>query len=334
MATITYSAGAFRQGVRLGNEDHGLWLQIVSKGSNQHTLMVNGEEAYKTTKIGRAVEKGNTLAAEHMANEKKGETWNPPAGDETFSLTEGLPETPPAQTPTDATESTETPQPAVEEGEVVDSGIPAEIHALRAELAAMTGDKQTANAEAGKFLEKSGPAAHNRKMAEAAKKIGNPDPVLAAATGKGKRSKQLAAMTGVPMKGKSKLTMNLTGTAKKPKAAAKPVILKADAKDTGTHIDGTVVTKKRPGCLAHMNAMLAAASEKKPVTKVEILDSLCATFPERTRGKMNTTLSMWVPAGVKQYHKIVVAFKTVERDGEEVRGYWMDKAATAKLRGE
>lgn len=81
------------------------------------------------------------------------------------------------------------------------------------------------------------------------------------------------------------------------------------------HVSGLTLTEKRPGVIATIVALLARATETKPVTKSRILSTLVKRFPERGEDKMAATLNMQIPAGLR-------AEKGLEVHHND-KGYWL-----------
>ena len=89
-----------------------------------------------------------------------------------------------------------------------------------------------------------------------------------------------------------------------------------------THSGGGKFSDKRPGVLACFNnAVMARRTSEQAITKEEVLTEVKAIVGERAN--MTTTLQMWLPSGVRQYHGIFV--KSCKREDGKT-GYFYDQA--------
>ena len=74
---------------------------------------------------------------------------------------------------------------------------------------------------------------------------------------------------------------------------------------------------KGPGVIGTIVGMLTKASEKKPVTKEQILDNLVETFPDRDRESMARTINVQIPNRIQNEKKL-----TVHKNDKKPAGYW------------
>lgn len=72
----------------------------------------------------------------------------------------------------------------------------------------------------------------------------------------------------------------------------------------------------RPGVITRIIELLSKATEKKPITKAEILADLKVQFPDRAENAMKSTISSQVPSGLKVEKKIIV-----HKKGD---GFWIN----------
>jgi hypothetical protein len=91
-----------------------------------------------------------------------------------------------------------------------------------------------------------------------------------------------------------------------------------------THSGGGKFTDKRPGVLATFNNLvMGRRTAETAISKAEVLAGTVKVVGERD--KMETTLAMWLPSGVRQYHGITV--KAVKRADGQTGYYYDDECA-------
>lgn len=118
-------------------------------------------------------------------------------------------------------------------------------------------------------------------------------------------------------------------TARKSRKASKVAAPAVEQVKVETHANGVKFSGKRPGVIACMVEMLRNATAENPVSKLDILGELVKRFPERGQDKLQATLTMQVPSGLRIEKRIEV--KTVVDPSSKVRRYYIDDAESAKL---
>lgn len=122
------------------------------------------------------------------------------------------------------------------------------------------------------------------------------------------------------------------GSAKKAAKAEEPEEEEGEESETETNEDGDEVVPvkekkkgppkkaggpKGPGVIGTIVSMLTKATEKKPVTKENILDKLVETFPDRDRESMARTINVQIPNRIQNEKKL-----TVHKNEKKPAGYW------------
>ncbi len=93
----------------------------------------------------------------------------------------------------------------------------------------------------------------------------------------------------------------------------------AGTKRASADAQSAPVPTKRPGVIAKIVEVLRAASKKNPVTKDQLLKTLCETFPEREKDAMRGTVSSQVPNGLLKEKNLTV-HHTADKSG-----WWLPK---------
>lgn len=75
-----------------------------------------------------------------------------------------------------------------------------------------------------------------------------------------------------------------------------------------------------PGIIASIVEFLQDATEKKPVSKSDILDKLCERFPDHERASMQKTVNVQVPNRIKADKGLDV--RSAEKDGKKL--FWIN----------
>lgn len=144
------------------------------------------------------------------------------------------------------------------------------------------------------------------------------------------KSSKTNAQTTVEVKDAQATVMT---TPAKPKRAPKGKKVVVQAPVVLTHKLGGKTSEKRPGVLATIKAsVMGCKGLEDGLTKEQILDRLCAAFPERPRENMKATVGMWVPSGARNEHQIIIASGQREDGDKKVTVYWYDEKATVEFK--
>lgn len=86
-------------------------------------------------------------------------------------------------------------------------------------------------------------------------------------------------------------------------------------KPTKPQVEKRTKSPREVGVIATILECLKGASEKKPITKDEILNTLKSRFPDRDEQGMKSTLNIQVPGGLRSRKGIIVQHNS--------KGYWL-----------
>jgi len=112
-----------------------------------------------------------------------------------------------------------------------------------------------------------------------------------------------------PVKGKKKTS----GKAKTPPRVKVEVL--------ATHLDGRRLTTGRPGVINTIVELLYTASEEKPITKAQVVDTLVERFPDRDVKRLKVTTGCQISYDLRTKRGLSVQHRPI---GMRQWGYWLN----------